>query len=565
MKRAARRAILLAGFLLAFAAGAAAQSEKVIMPSREVTLRQAVDEISKQAGYKLAVNWNSLDAGRRVMLSGNVLSVGELLDQTLAGTGSRYEVRERHIIVTKAPAEAEGRRGMLAEREFRSAMASVPQSYHQMELVPDPWSRNTLRIDVAGNRQGDYWTTGGDSEKMEVVMIHFRVGKSLLERRFMSNARALDIIDRTFSDMQLVSQMDYVTITAGSSPEGDTAINEKLARDRALAIKSYIMWKHPYIDRDRIVTYSVGEDWTGLRKMIEDDRYMPGRDEALAVIDNPYYDKIRKKAMLKRIGGGRTYRYVADNMLPYLRGGAACMIYFKKEAQPEPEPETVVAAEPPQPQVIVRTDTVYIHSRDTVAVQQPVQPVIPQPKGGYVALKTNMLYDAAMIPNLGLEFSLGRRWSMELEGIGAFWAFEKKHNFYRVGAGSIEVRKWLGKPSRTPLTGHFLGAYGMLGTYNFKMGGTGNKSDGTLSWSAGISYGYSMPIARKLNLEFSLGIGYMQGDYKEYYYNPTDDCYPWVKTAKRTYFGPTKAEVSLVWLIGRGENPGKGKKNRDRR
>jgi hypothetical protein len=63
-----------------------------------------------------------------------------------------------------------------------------------------------------------------------------------------------------------------------------------------------------------------------------------------------------------------------------------------------------------------------------------------------------------------------------------------------------------------------------------------------------------MPIGRRLNLDFSIGLGFQDGEYKEYL--PMDDHYVWQATHKRHWWGPTKAEISLVWLLGHG----KGKK-----
>ena len=40
---------------------------------------------------------------------------------------------------------------------------------------------------------------------------------------------------------------------------------------------------------------------------------------------------------------------------------------------------------------------------------------------------------------------------------------------------------------------------------------------------------------------------------------PMDNHYVWKATKKRNWFGPTKAEVSLVWLLGGGY--GNEKKN----
>ena len=53
-----------------------------------------------------------------------------------------------------------------------------------------------------------------------------------------------------------------------------------------------------------------------------------------------------------------------------------------------------------------------------------------------------------------------------------------------------------------------------------------------------------------LNIDFSIGLGYMGGEYKEYL--PQDGHYVWQSTKRRHWIGPTKAEISLVWLIGRG-------------
>ena len=91
----------------------------------------------------------------------------------------------------------------------------------------------------------------------------------------------------------------------------------------------------------------------------------------------------------------------------------------------------------------------------------------------------------------------------------------------------------------------------------------GGKPGGTLwdklNYAIGVEYGYSLPISRRLNLDFTLGVGYWGGEYHEYI--PSDGHYVWQSTKQRHWFGPTKAEVSLIWLIGRGNyNEKKGGK-----
>ena len=138
----------------------------------------------------------------------------------------------------------------------------------------------------------------------------------------------------------------------------------------------------------------------------------------------------------------------------------------------------------------------------------------------------------------------------------AWWKSDKRHDYWRTYGGELDVRKYFGRRAKQkPLTGHHLGVYGQMLTYDFELGGTGYQSK--LSYGAGIEYGYSLPVAKRLNIDFGIGIGYLGGEYKEY--EPIDGHYVWQATRQRHWFGPTKAEISLVWLIGRGNtNKGKG-------
>lgn len=97
------------------------------------------------------------------------------------------------------------------------------------------------------------------------------------------------------------------------------------------------------------------------------------------------------------------------------------------------------------------------------------------------------------------------------------------------------------------MCGHHVGVYGQMLTYDVEWGGRGYMGD-RWSWAAGVSYGYSLPVGRHFNIDFTLGVGYLQGDYMKY--RPEDDCYVWDSTHRKEWFGPTRAEVSLVWYIG---------------
>ena len=98
-------------------------------------------------------------------------------------------------------------------------------------------------------------------------------------------------------------------------------------------------------------------------------------------------------------------------------------------------------------------------------------------------------------------------------------------------------------------TGHHLGAYVLGLTYDVEWGGKGYQA-AKFGFGGGLEYGYSKKIGRKWCLDFSLGVGFQDGEYKEYL--PQDTHYVWQSTHKRHWFGPTKAEISLVWLLWKG-------------
>jgi hypothetical protein len=168
------------------------------------------------------------------------------------------------------------------------------------------------------------------------------------------------------------------------------------------------------------------------------------------------------------------------------------------------------------------------------------------------AVKTNLLFDVATAVNLEVEVPLGRRFSLAGEFVFPWWLLESKQIAMQGNLGTLEARYWLGRRVDKPsLAGWFLGVHGGWGRYDLEWKTTG--SQGTL-WYGGLSGGYAHTINRKGNLrmEYSLGVGYLHTAYTSY--NPQqdyDDSWHLMrqKDAKRIFIGPTRAKVSLVWMI----------------
>ena len=392
--------------------------------------------------------------------------------------------------------------------------------------------------------------------------IYFRPGYSLLELSYRDNAANMKALTQGIQTIKgnPCVQLQHIRILSAASPEGNSALNKRVAKRRGERLRDYL--KETLVLPDSIFTVSsAGEDWQGLASLIAKEK-TPWRNKALQIIRHTPEWITRngkvvdgRKRQLQNLDGGKVWKYMLDNHFYTLRTGAVVVCEVKTlaaestpsaaEARPESASQQSASQSPSSPPFPAIPSQVHPES------QAP--PVV-----SYFALKSNLLYDALLVPNLSLEASIGSGWTLGAGGMFAWWSKDAKHRYWRIYGGGLEIRKYFGTLSKSkPLQGHHLGIYGDFLTYDFEFGAKGYQSKAT--YAAGIKYGYSHPIANRLNLDFALGIGYLHSNYKTYV--PRDGCYVYQETKKRKWLGPTQAEISLVWLLGKGNtNKKKGGK-----
>ena len=399
--------------------------------------------------------------------------------------------------------------------------------------------------------------------------IYFRPGYSLLELSYRDNAANMKALTQGIQTIKgnPCVQLQHIRILSAASPEGNSALNKRVAKRRGERLRDYL--KETLVLPDSIFTVSsAGEDWQGLAALIAKEK-TPWRNKALQIIRHTPEWVTRngkvvdgRKRQLQNLDGGKAWKYMLDNHFYTLRTGAVVVCEVKTLAAES----TPSAAEARQEQA--RSEQARLESASQ-SPSSPPFPAIPSqvhpssesqapPVASYFALKSNFLYDALLVPNLSLEASIGSGWTLGAGGMLAWWSKDAKHRYWRIYGGDLEIRKYFGTLSKSkPLQGHHLGIYGDFLTYDFEFGAKGYQSKAT--YAAGIKYGYSHPIANRLNLDFALGVGYLHSNYKTYV--PRDGCYVYQETKKRKWLGPTQAEISLVWLLGKGNtNKKKGGK-----
>lgn len=171
-----------------------------------------------------------------------------------------------------------------------------------------------------------------------------------------------------------------------------------------------------------------------------------------------------------------------------------------------------------------------------------------------VGVKTNLVADGLLSPNLGVEVGLAPKWTLDLTGEFNGWTLSHNRR-WKHWLVMPEARYWL----CDRFSGHFFGVEAHGGQYN--IGGFDGKWNlfGTdarklkdtryQGWfvGGGVTYGYAWILGKHWNLEAEIGVGYSYTRYDRF---RCAGCGKKIETDKpHHYVGPTKAAINLVYLF----------------
>lgn len=378
------------------------------------------------------------------------------------------------------------------------------------------------------------------------LKIAYPVNESVIYEDYMSNVRILAIVRE---HLQNSPQIDSITIFSCASPEGPSNLNKCLAEERGRRAKEYILRHLPpekNIPADRIKIDPTHENWQGLYDMVCELYPYDDKDDVIALLLDESITNEQRKSQLKKINGGRPWRYIRDEILPHLRYATWIAVWQKVRTKDE------------LPTVHVIRHPNLEQSHVGIIMSQPAQQPSYEARKTILALKSNMLYDVASLLNFSIEVPIYKdKFSALYYHQAPWWTWGEADNEYCIRFLSIggEARWWFWRgPGRNPgdrlfrdrLTGHYLGLYAESGKYDFEHK-TSFCRQGEF-WSTGLSYGYAMPIGKRLNLEFSLSAGYASIAFRGY--DPSDDYeILWAdqsEVGRVHYWGITKAQVTLA-------------------
>ena len=157
----------------------------------------------------------------------------------------------------------------------------------------------------------------------------------------------------------------------------------------------------------------------------------------------------------------------------------------------------------------------------------------------HLSLRANLLRWATLTPDLGLEWRICPSWGIAVNGSWTSWTWSDKDRRYALWEVAPEVRYYMGEKKAW-----YLGAMFKIGQFNYKLSETGKQGD---LMGGGITAGYQLRLNKALDLDFNLGLGYLNVDFEKY--EVIDGVRVRRGNETKDWYGPINAGVTLVWKL----------------
>ena len=476
--------------------------------------------------------------------------VAQILLSVLALTANTFTVQaeaavnESSAVQAEAPAiSSEYREGLASLDGARSGSSDKSFSVRTAEKLANAAKAQSEDLTVA------------TPQRRDTIRVHYRWSNAEIDPLYKDNGAAIIAIDDLLGNPSL--SVDTLYIYSSSSSEGGSALNTRLSQKRGEAMRDQLVQLRDGRKFAGVNIMPLGANYPEFLERLKADRNIPYYAETVAEYETAVqvYGNDAAFKRLMKFRGGVPYAYIKQQILPEMRYADLVLVSHIMYEETLVEDEIEIVSEK-------------IEVTDSLPTVAPY--VWPKPKASqdsvrlhwYPAVKTNLLYDLVTAVNVEVEFPIGERFSVAVEDDFPWWNWGpngKKYCFQVWNIG-IEPRWWFARSdSRDWLTGHFVGLYGMSGKYDLqwdqKFCWQGEY------WSAGFTYGYALPICRWANMEFSVSAGFLRSAYRHY---QPDDGYDhlfrdYYNAGRVSWFGPTKAKISLVIPLGRDSHVQKKK------
>ena len=173
-----------------------------------------------------------------------------------------------------------------------------------------------------------------------------------------------------------------------------------------------------------------------------------------------------------------------------------------------------------------------------------------------IGIKTNLIYWGSIVPqvtpNGGIEFGVSNKMTINFTGSYNPWNLNSDpdgdNNKKLVHFAIVpEIKYWLCER----FNGSAVGVHGIYSKYNVAeyniplLFEKEYRYEGT-TFGGGVSYNYHYMAGKSFGIEFTFGVGFLMMQYDKY---ECPRCGAWDGKYSKTYIGPTKIGINLIYLI----------------
>ena len=358
----------------------------------------------------------------------------------------------------------------------------------------------------------------------EIVPVIYKVNKYGLERNAQLDS-IVNTINHIKSDVRV--ELAYIWVGGSASPEGPVWWNKKLGKYRSFVLAKFLR-KNTDISEKQLRIENLGEDWYSVTRILA-ERDFPNKDRILEIIHTET-DWERRKNKIKAIDGGKSWAGLIRDIFPPFRNARMVIVCHAERLNPiafKPLPPILPSLEIPQPELPLQKNE----------IKPPTEP-----EYRFLSLKTNTLFLAALVANIGFEAELWNKWSLDVPLWYSPYDITPKRKL-RLLAIQPELRRWTRKAGN----GHFFGLHTHVVGFNVAINDKGRYQDPNHAlWGMGLSYGYATHLDKKKHwgLEFTIGAGFAEYDY-DVYRNWENG--PKFRSGSDWYWGITRAGVSISY------------------
>lgn len=316
-----------------------------------------------------------------------------------------------------------------------------------------------------------------------------------------------------------------VWIGGSASPEGPVWWNLKLGEYRSRGLADYIL-QHTGIPESLLKVEALAEDWDMVVSNLDRLPDFPHRDRIYDIIAGEP-DWARRKSAIRALDSSRTWYRLIREVFPNIRNSRIRITLYPESLPTLPDlSHGILLAVPPSD---------YRPARAQTAVPLPEDP-------RYIAVKTNLIFAAALVANIGVEAQFARHWTIDLPFYYSPYDITPTRKIRLFGI-QPELRYWFDRGFK----GHFVGLHTTVMGFNVALNDHGRYQDPNRAlWGLGLGWGYAVELGKagRWGLEFNAGAGYMNYEYRAYRNFRNGPLY---KEDSGSYWGLTRAGVTLSY------------------